>query len=87
MKDIGSQAYRFSIRWPRVMQSGTGAVNERGLGFYDRLVDKLLAAGIQPWTTLFHWDYPHELFCRGGWLNRDCVQWFADYTRVLVDRL
>jgi len=66
MQDIGLQAYRFSISWPRVIPAGTGAVNEKGLDFYDRLVDALLAAGIQPWATLFHWDYPYELFCRGG---------------------
>jgi len=87
MKEIGLQAYRFSISWPRVMPDGTGAVNEKGLEFYDRLVDELLAAGIQPWATLFHWDLPYELYCRGHWLNPDMPQWFADYTRVIVDRL
>jgi beta-glucosidase len=87
MKDIGARAYRFSISWPRVIPAGTGAVNAKGLDFYEKLVDELLAAGIQPWATLFHWDYPHELFCRGGWLNRDSADWFADYTRVVVDRL
>jgi beta-glucosidase len=87
MRDIGARAYRFSISWPRVISAGTGAVNKRGLDFYDKLVDALLAAGIQPWATLFHWDYPHELFCRGGWLNRDSADWFADYTRVVVERL
>lgn len=87
MKDLGVAAYRFSISWPRVIPDGKGAVNARGLDFYDRLVDELLAAGIKPWATLFHWDYPHALFCRGGWLNRDSADWFADYTRVVVDRL
>lgn len=87
MKSLGVRAYRFSISWPRVIPAGTGAVNGRGLDFYDRLVDELLAAGIRPWATLFHWDYPHELFCRGGWLNRDSADWFADYARVIADRL
>ena len=87
MKALGVKNYRFSISWPRVIPAGTGAVNAKGLDFYDQLVDQLLAAGIQPWATLFHWDYPHELFCRGGWLNRDSAEWFADYTRVVVDRL
>jgi beta-glucosidase len=87
MKSLGVKAYRFSISWPRVIPAGTGAVNERGLDFYEQLVDELLAADIQPWATLFHWDYPHELFCRGGWLNRDSAEWFADYTRVIADRL
>jgi len=62
-------------------------VNEKGLDFYDRLVDELLDSGIQPWLTLFHWDYPYELFCKGGWLNRDTIDWFAEYTRVMVERL
>lgn len=87
MKSLGVRAYRFSISWPRVIPAGTGAVNERGLDFYEQLVDELLAAGIQPWATLFHWDYPHALFCRGGWLNRDSAEWFADYARVIADRL
>lgn len=87
MKHLGVRNYRFSISWPRVMPAGTGAVNGRGLDFYDQLVDELLAAGIRPWATLFHWDYPHELFLRGGWLNRESADWFADYTRVIADRL
>lgn len=87
MKQIGLQAYRLSIAWPRVLPEGTGAVNDKGLDFYDRLVDALLAAGVQPWVTLFHWDYPHALYCKGGWLNRDSSDWFAEYTRVIVDKL
>jgi beta-glucosidase len=87
MKEIGLNAYRFSISWPRVVPAGTGAVNEAGLAFYDRLVDALLDAGIAPFCTLFHWDYPYELYCRGGWLNPDSPDWFADYARVIVDRL
>ena len=87
MGGIGLQAYRFSISWPRVIPNGTGAVNAKGLDFYDRLVDALLANKVQPWATLFHWDYPYELFCRGGWLNRDSADWFADYAGVIVDRL
>jgi len=87
MKEIGLQAYRFSVMWPRVMPEGTGSVNKKGLSFYDRLVDELLGAGITPWTTLFHWDYPLALFNRGGWLNEDSPKWFEDYTRVIVDCL
>lgn len=87
MGQLGLQAYRFSISWPRVIPEGTGTVNAKGLDFYDRLVDALLANKVQPWATLFHWDYPYELFCRGGWLNRDSADWFADYTGVIVDRL
>ena len=87
MKEIGLKGYRFSISWPRVMPEGTGKVNEPGLAFYDRLVDELLAAGIAPYVTLFHWDYPYELYCRGGWLNPASSDWFADYTAAVVERL
>lgn len=84
---LGVNAYRFSISWSRVLPDGTGEINEAGLDFYDRLVDSLIEAGIDPMVTLFHWDYPLSLYHRGGWLNRDSAQWFADYVRVIVDRL
>ena len=87
MREIGLQAYRLSISWPRILPEGVGAMNEPGLAFYDRLVDALLENGVEPWVTLFHWDYPYALYCRGGWLNRDSADWFADYTAVVVDRL
>ncbi|MCR6654765.1 MAG: GH1 family beta-glucosidase [Opitutus sp.] len=87
MREIGLQAYRFSLAWSRILPEGVGQVSEAGLGFYDRLVDDLLAAGVQPWVTLFHWDYPLALYQRGGWLHEDSPKWFADYTRVVVDRL
>jgi len=87
MRQVGLKAYRFSIAWPRILPEGAGTVNPKGLGFYDRLVDELLAAGIQPWPTLFHWDYPQALFDRGGWLSPDSPGWFADYARVVVERL
>ena len=84
MKQIGLQAYRLSISWPRVIPEGVGRVSERGLDFYDRLIDELLAAGIDPWITLFHWDYPLDLYHRGGWLNRDTVEWFGEFTDVIA---
>lgn len=87
MKQIGLHAYRFSISWPRVMPDGTGAINERGLAFYDRLVDELLAAKIEPWVTLFHWDLPLMLWERGAWLNREIPGWFAEYAGAVADRL
>jgi beta-glucosidase len=87
MSKIGLQAYRFSISWPRVLPGGTGKVNQKGLDFYSRLVDELLANNITPWITLFHWDFPYDLFCCGGWLNRDSADWFADYTELVVDKL
>lgn len=87
MKTIGLQAYRFSIAWPRVLPAGIGQINQNGLDFYDRLVDRLLEVGIEPWVTLFHWDYPYELYCRGGWLSPDSSSWFAEFTQVIVDKL
>jgi beta-glucosidase len=87
MKRLGLPAYRLGVSWPRVIPAGAGAVNPRGLDFYDRLVDELLAAGVQPWVTLFHWDYPQALFDRGGWLSPDSPDWFADYARLVVARL
>ncbi|HEX8876154.1 MAG TPA: GH1 family beta-glucosidase [Phycisphaerales bacterium] len=87
MKSIGLKAYRFSISWSRVLPDGIGSINTKGLDFYDRLVNELLAAGITPYTTLFHWDYPETLFRKGGWLNRDSVQWFAEFAQVVADRL
>ena len=87
MADLGLQAYRFSISWPRVLPDGVGTVNQRGLDYYSRLVDELLEKDITPWVTLFHWDYPYELYCRGGWLNRDSAEWFAYYTALVVGKL
>jgi beta-glucosidase len=78
MADLGLQAYRFSVAWARVLPGGTGPVNEAGLAFYDRLVDRLLAHGIEPFVTLYHWDLPAALDDHGGWLNRDVAGWFAD---------
>ncbi len=87
MSDIGLQAYRFSVSWPRVLPAGQGEVNQKGLDFYSRLVDALLKKNIIPWLTLFHWDFPYDLYCRGGWLNRDSADWFSDYTALIVDAL
>lgn len=87
MKEIGLSAYRFSISWTRVLPKGTGIVNQKGLQFYSDLVDELLENGITPYVTLFHWDYPEKLMQRGGWLNRECVEWFEEYTRVIVECL
>jgi len=87
MAELGIPNYRLSLSWPRIIPNGTGAVDPKGLEFYDQLIDALLAKGIEPWVTLFHWDEPTELYYRGGWLNRDSADWFADYTQVVVDRL
>lgn len=87
MGELGLNAYRFSIAWSRVLPEGTGRVNPAGLGFYERLVDRLLSRGIQPLATLYHWDMPAALDHRGGWLNRDSAQWFAEYADVVFRRL
>jgi beta-glucosidase len=79
MKQLGVNAYRFSIAWPRVAPGGDGPVNPAGLGFYDQLVDALLEAGITPYPTLYHWDLPQALQDRGGWAARDTAQHFAAY--------
>lgn len=86
MAVLGVNAYRLSISWPRVVDRA-GKVNEKGMAFYDRLIDALLKRDIVPWVTLYHWDMPMHLFQRGGWLNREVADWFADYTRLVVDRL
>lgn len=87
MKELGLKAYRFSSAWGRVLPEGTGRVNEAGLDFYERLVDRLLEAGIEPLLTLYHWDLPAALDDHGGWLNRDSADWFAEYGEVMFRRL
>lgn len=86
MKLLGVQAYRFSVAWPRVLPQGRGPVNEPGLAFYDRLIDELLTAGIEPWLCLYHWDLPQALEDLDGWMNREAVNWFVDYTTLVTTR-
>jgi len=86
MKELGAAAYRFSLSWPRVLPLGRGAANEAGLAFYDRLIDALLAAGIEPWLCLYHWDLPQALDDLGGWTSRDSAGWFADYAALAARR-
>lgn len=85
--DLGASAYRLSIAWSRVLPEGLGQVNEKGLAFYDRLVDALLARGVQPWITLYHWDHPQAIQDLGGWMNRESSDWFAEYAAAVVARL
>lgn len=87
MRELGLQAYRFSVSWSRILPEGTGRVNQAGIDFYSRLVDELLANDIEPLLTLYHWDLPAALDDRGGWLNRDCADWFAEYGSVLYRAL
>ena len=86
MKWMGVKAYRFSVAWPRVIPDGVGRVNEMGLDFYDRLIDSLLEREIAPWLTMYHWDLPEALQLRGGWNNREVVEWFGEYGEVLTSR-
>ncbi len=85
LQEIGLHAYRLSLSWPRILPQGSGAVNQRGVDFYDRLIDALLSAGIEPYITLYHWDLPHALHLRGGWLNAESPAWFADYARLAAE--
>ena len=86
MRDLGIEAYRFSVAWPRVLPDGRGAVNAKGLDFYDRIIDATHEAGMTPWLCLYHWDLPQALEDFGGWTNRDCAFWFADYATVVARR-
>src|SRR4029078_2084215 len=85
--DLGGRASRLSISCPRILPTGPGAVNQRGLDFYDRLVDALLGAGVQPLINLFHWDLPQALQDRGGFANPQGVDWFTDSAAVLASTL
>lgn len=87
MAELGLKAYRFSIAWPRVLPQGTGRVNKKGFDFYDRLTDELLAQGIRPCATLYHWDLPQALEDQGGWRNPDAAEWFAAYAEEAARRL
>ena len=87
MRQIGLKGYRFSVSWPRVLPAGFGRVNLAGLGYYDRLVDSLLAANIEPFITLHHWDLPQAIWERGGWINRDNLSFFADYAALMAKHL
>ncbi|MEJ7837507.1 MAG: GH1 family beta-glucosidase [Thermomicrobiales bacterium] len=87
MSELGLNAYRFSLAWPRIIPTGRGQINEKGLDFYDRLTDGLLERGISPWPTLYHWDLPQVLEDAGGWRNRATVDAFADYVDAITRRL
>ncbi|WP_263377820.1 glycoside hydrolase family 1 protein [Granulicella paludicola] len=86
-KSLNVKSYRFSISWPRIQPTGIGAPNMKGIDHYSRFVDTLLAAGIRPWCTMYHWDLPQALEDRGGWPNRDLANYFADYAGILAKHL
>ena len=87
MKEMGLKSYRFSISWPRVLPEGTGKVNASGISFYKNLVDELIAAGIEPMVTLYHWNLPMALYVQGGWKNPEMVRWFEEYADLVVREL
>ncbi|HEY8443910.1 MAG TPA: GH1 family beta-glucosidase [Clostridia bacterium] len=84
IKELGVNAYRFSISWPRVLPEGIGKANQKGLDFYKKLVDLLLKADITPFVTLYHWDMPYELHLKGGLLNNDFSNWFSEYAETIL---
>ena len=85
MKELGVNAYRFSISWSRIIPNGIGKVNQDGINFYNNLIDELIKNGITPYVTLFHWDLPYELYIRGGWLNPEISDYFEYYTKVVAE--
>ena len=87
MKEIGLLSYSFTMSWTRILPEGVGEINQKGLEFYDRLVDNLLKAGIKPKATLYHWDFPVLLQDRGGWPNRDSIEWFGEYAAIAFNKL
>lgn len=86
IQDAGFDAYRFSLSWPRLIPEGTGATNQKGLDYYDRLIDGMLERNIKPFATLYHWDLPSPLQDKGGWMNRDIASWFADYASLVQQK-
>jgi len=86
IRDAGFDAYRFSFSWSRLIPEGTGAINDKGIDFYDRLIDGMLERGIKPFATLYHWDLPSPLQDKGGWANGDIANWFADYAVLVQDK-
>ncbi|MGJ8637442.1 MAG: GH1 family beta-glucosidase [Phycisphaerales bacterium] len=86
ISELGANGYRFSISWSRLFPDGIGQPNEEGFAYYDDLIDQLLSKGITPWVTLYHWDLPTSLYKKGGWLNPDAPEWFAQYTKAVVER-
>ena len=85
MKQMGIKAYRFSLSWARILPNGIGEINQKGIDFYNQLIDALMANDITPYITLYHWDLPYALHKKGAWLNSECVEWFAEYAKVVAE--
>ena len=86
LKELGVNAYRFSFSWTRIFPNGVGQINEKGFEFYDKLLDELEKNNIEPFATIFHWDYPYELVQKGGWLNNESPKWYFEYAKVVINR-
>jgi beta-glucosidase len=86
LKNLNFKNFRFSFSWPRILPDGTGKVNEKGIDFYDRMIDSCLELGIEPWAMLYHWDLPQKLSDKGGWTNRDIFGWFSEYSDLCTRR-
>jgi beta-glucosidase len=84
IKSMNFKVFRFSLSWPRILPNGTGEVNQKGLDFYHRVIDKCLSVGVEPWVTIYHWDMPQVLEAQGGWANRKMVDWFSEFTEVVT---
>lgn len=84
IRELNIPNFRFSISWPRIMPTGVHPINQAGIDYYNKIIDSLLASGIEPWITLYHWDLPHELELKGGWTSRESVSWFKEYVEVCV---
>lgn len=82
INELNIPNFRFSISWSRIMPTGTHPINQAGIDYYNKIIDSLLASGIEPWVTLYHWDLPHDLEVKGGWTNRESVKWFSEYAEV-----
>ncbi|RKR83818.1 beta-glucosidase [Mucilaginibacter gracilis] len=85
IKELNIPNFRFSIAWPRILPNGTGEVNPAGIAYYNRIIDFCLELGIEPWVTIYHWDLPHELELKGGWTNREIVNWFSNYVKICAN--
>ncbi|QSW87950.1 beta-glucosidase [Flavobacterium endoglycinae] len=84
IKELNIPNFRFSISWPRIMPTGNHPINQAGIDYYNKIIDSLIASGIEPWITLYHWDLPHALEVKGGWTNRESVSWFKEYVEICV---
>jgi beta-glucosidase len=84
IKSMNFNVFRFSLSWPRILPDGTGRINQRGIDFYHKVIDKCLSVGIEPWITIYHWDMPQVLEAQGGWANREIINWFSEYVEVVT---